>query len=260
MRKTAKELALSLLRALYFMFATSAMLWLICNYAGFNATTTGILALGAAYGLLTAAAALNVVRKGKFLSGSSIGVLSVGTQRFLRILGLAFAVPALLFCGNFAFCVATFDGTTNAIERMKSVENIELTVFGKSVIGRYIYGNPTPPTLEAANDVDFGPYMANMQRKIKRNWFPPKANTSKRVVVLFTLSRDGTMNNLRTLTPDVSDSELSAAYTAVQSTKFQSLPQGSPDSVDIEFTFDYNVFTETSNAGVFPAVSQAEIR
>lgn len=38
-------------------------------------------------------------------------------------------------------------------------------------------------------DVDFGPYMAALQKKIKRHWFPPKRNASKHVVAIFQINR-----------------------------------------------------------------------
>jgi len=46
-------------------------------------------------------------------------------------------------------------------------------------------------------DVDFGPYMADLQRRIKAAWHPPKGNESKRVVVVFKVHRDGSLSNLR---------------------------------------------------------------
>jgi|AGTN01.1.fsa_nt_gi Periplasmic protein TonB, links inner and outer membranes len=252
MKKDAKKYTMTLLRTVYFMFAASSILWLLYNYATFNAVTVGLLSLGAVYGLLTLASALNVVRKGNYLAGSSMDVLSVGTQKLLRFAGISLCAPALFFCGMFWLCVASFDNTTNAFERMKTVENVELAVFGKTVVGAYIFGQavpvapePTPkPTLQAQEDVDFGPYMARMQRTIKRSWFPPKRNTSERVVAAWTIARNGSLSNLRITQPATTDTANKAALKAVQdSAPFDTLPEGSPESVDISFTFDYNVFS-----------------
>jgi len=103
---------------------------------------------------------------------------------------------------------------------------------------------PIQPAPVVAADVDFGPYMADMQRKIKREWYPPKGNTSERVQVLFKLSKQGALSDLKILTPGLSEAASHAALEAVinASKNFSPLPAGSPDSVDIEFTFDYNVF------------------
>lgn len=108
-------------------------------------------------------------------------------------------------------------------------------------------GNPDDgkgrPSVAAAKDVDFGPYMADLQRRIKRQWFPPKGNESKRVKVVFKVHRDGQMSNLRMLVSSGLTIADQAALKAVENAApFRNLPDGAPDDVDIEFTFDYNVF------------------
>lgn len=103
---------------------------------------------------------------------------------------------------------------------------------------------PLQPVAVVAAEVDYGPYMADMQRKIKSEWFPPKADKSDRVKVVFKLSKQGALSDLRVLTPGLSEAASRAATEAVTraSQNFLELPAGSPDSVEIEFTFDYNVF------------------
>ena len=105
-------------------------------------------------------------------------------------------------------------------------------------------GNPNGrPSLAAQQDVDFGPYMADLQRRIKRAWFPPKGQESKRVVVVFKIHRNGELSHLRldhTSGMAIADQ---AALNAVQNAApFRPLPPGAPEDVDIQFTFDYNVF------------------
>ena len=39
--------------------------------------------------------------------------------------------------------------------------------------------------------------MADLQRRIKRAWFPPKGDESKRVIVIFKIHRNGELSNLR---------------------------------------------------------------
>lgn len=99
------------------------------------------------------------------------------------------------------------------------------------------------PYKVAGSDVDFGPYMADLQRRIKRCWSPPKGNESKKIVVKFKLFRDGSIKYLRILQTSEIETADNAALKAVESAApFQNLPNGAPSDVDIEFSFDYNVF------------------
>ena len=92
-------------------------------------------------------------------------------------------------------------------------------------------------------DVDFGPYMASLQRRIKRAWFPPKGDQSKRVVVVFKVHRDGEMSDLKIQkTTGIKSADQAALRAVEDASPFRPLPKGSPQDVDIQFTFDYNVF------------------
>jgi TonB family protein len=116
--------------------------------------------------------------------------------------------------------------------------------------GEGMKGNPDAnnnrgaPNAGAQADVDFGPYMADLQRRIKRAWFPPKGNESKRVVVIFKVHKGGELSNLRIGTSSGVAIADNAALKAVENAApFRPLPAGASDDVDIQFTFDYNVFT-----------------
>ncbi len=135
-------------------------------------------------------------------------------------------------------------------------EVVILAAMGLGIFGLINFTQPSnvhevtpPPKVSAVpavvKDVDFGPYMGRLQRTIKRNWFPPKGNESKRVVVLFSVSRDGQFSKLRLSHSSGVALADQAALRAVENaqTEIGPLPQGSSDSVDIEFTFDYNVFS-----------------
>lgn len=102
------------------------------------------------------------------------------------------------------------------------------------------------PVDSRAGDPDFTEYMAELQRAIKRHWYPPKCPTSKRVQVTFKVRRNGTMSNLKLLVSSGVAIADQAALKAVQlAAPFRHLPSGSPEDVDIQFTFDYNVFKGT---------------
>ena len=111
-------------------------------------------------------------------------------------------------------------------------------------------GNPppnarplAPASLAAKKDIDFGPYMNDLQRRIKRAWRPPRGNESKRVVVVFKISRNGELSDLRIKKGSSFEPSDKAALLAIQAAApFARLPEGAPNIVDIEFTFDYNVF------------------
>jgi TonB family protein len=105
---------------------------------------------------------------------------------------------------------------------------------------------------------NFRPYMANLQRRIKRAWYPPKADESKRVVVIFNVTRDGALSKLRISTSSGSEAADAAALQAVENAApFRPLPPGADKDVDIQFTFDYNVFT-SSGSRLNPGHSQAQ--
>lgn len=100
------------------------------------------------------------------------------------------------------------------------------------------------PGIDAIREPDFGPYMRELQRRIKMNWDPPKGNESKRVVLLFKIAKDGRLLSSRVFKSSGIPNADRAALSAVELTApFRPLPadfRGA--SIDIQFTFDYNVF------------------
>lgn len=111
-------------------------------------------------------------------------------------------------------------------------------------------GNPGPgnpngrPGIDAIREPDFGPYMRELQRRIKMNWNPPKGNESKRVVLLFKIAKDGRLLSCSVYKSSGLPSADNAAINAVKLTApFKPLPSDfKGQSIDIQFTFDYNVF------------------
>lgn len=117
-------------------------------------------------------------------------------------------------------------------------------------VGSGSLGNPGPgnpngsPGVDAIAEPDFGPWMRDLQAKIKRNWDPPKSDNSKRVVLIFTIAKDGRLLHVRVLKSSGIPSADRAAISAVEySAPFRPLPKEFRGSdIDINFTFDYNVF------------------
>ena len=120
---------------------------------------------------------------------------------------------------------------------------------GRGGYGTGNMGNPGPgnpngaPGIDAIKSPQWGPYMRELESKIKRNWHPPKGDTSKRVVLLFKIGRRGELLSVRVSRPSGSSANDQAAISAVQmSAPFRALPpEFTGSSVEIEFTFDYNV-------------------
>ena len=119
---------------------------------------------------------------------------------------------------------------------------------GSSAGGTGNVGNPGggggTPGIDALREPDFGPYMRELQRRIKLNWDPPKGNESKTVVLLFKIAKDGRLLSCRVNRSSGLPSADQAALKAVELTApFKPLPADfKGQSIDIQFTFDYRVF------------------
>ena len=90
-----------------------------------------------------------------------------------------------------------------------------------------------------------GPYMSELQRRIKKAWFPPKGNETKRVVVSFHVKKNGTLrgNDVKIeRSSGVNIADEAAEDAVINAAPFPPLPAGAGDEIDIKFTFDYNVF------------------
>ena len=89
----------------------------------------------------------------------------------------------------------------------------------------------------------WGPYMRDLEQRIKRNWVPPKEDASKRIVVTFTIAKDGKLiDNKITKSSGVPLADKAALEAIEKTAPFRPLPEEFKGySVPIEFTFDYNV-------------------
>lgn len=105
-------------------------------------------------------------------------------------------------------------------------------------------GEPTGNSGGDGEDVDFGSYLAEVQKRIKKAWFPPRGPDSRNVTLKFKVRKDGTVATIKLVTSSGTAMMDDAAKTAVKScSPFPPLPPGSPDDgIDIKFEFDYNVF------------------
>lgn len=82
-------------------------------------------------------------------------------------------------------------------------------------------------------------YTAELQRRIKRSWFPRKGDEFKVVVVLFTLDFSGRVTKLKVEKSSGSRTADEAALRAVKlGAPFKPLPEGSPAKMTWQYTFD----------------------
>lgn len=132
----------------------------------------------------------------------------------------------------------------------EAINNIQMQAFGtkpsKEEFKPQTPNNVDKNSLRKTAEPDFGPYMRELQKSIKSNWIPPKGNESKRVVLIFKIAKNGKLlaNKVFKSSGIVEADE--AAIKAVNLTApFKPLPKEfKGKSVDIQFTFDYNVFNK----------------
>jgi TonB family protein len=95
--------------------------------------------------------------------------------------------------------------------------------------------------IDASAEPDFGPYIAELQRRIRRNWSPPVEDRSKRVVAYFVIGQDGRLLSLRIERSSGSVAADNAALAAVRaSAPFRQLPENfRGSSIPVQFIFDY---------------------
>lgn len=121
---------------------------------------------------------------------------------------------------------------------------------------RGVLGNTNPNSVDGPDSVasvavnpDFSAYMSQLQRIIKKHWYPPRDGSSN-ASVIFELRKDGSMNDLRISQTSNSNSVDAAALAAIRNAQpfFPVLPKSAPEAVDIEFTFEYNNTVRTWRA------------
>jgi TonB family protein len=114
---------------------------------------------------------------------------------------------------------------------------------GSSSMGNPQDGKSATPGVDVAEDIDFGPFMADLEKRIKRNWVPPRGAESRKVVLLFFLSRDGKVVKVEVKkSSGDKEADESAEQAIMASSPFMAFPpKVKEDVLPVEFTFDYNV-------------------
>ncbi|MDJ0625146.1 MAG: TonB C-terminal domain-containing protein [Candidatus Caenarcaniphilales bacterium] len=101
--------------------------------------------------------------------------------------------------------------------------------------------NPNGPiTVAARKDVDYGPFMQDLQRRIQQAWKPSGSDKQDKVILSFTLKKNGTLvpGSLRTVNSSNPLAEAAARQAVLAASPgFRPLPDGAADQVRIDFTF-----------------------
>lgn len=271
-----------ILRFVYFTLSACSLVWMLASYGGVNFLSTMILLPAFGYLALHLISLINVVKKDNFLVGSSVDVLSLGAQKMIHRIGLILPLPILLYVATFGLCVITYneaDATSTA--RVNEFSGCEQTMFGKSVIWSYLSDRaicrmpevtPAVVALEPVSaepaaaaetvdnvrgDIDYQPWMNDLEKRVKRSWFPPKCSESEHATVAFKVARDGHVSELKIISHSSTKLSDEAALKAVKNAQpFRPLPEGSKEKVDVEFSFDYNVLHADDTVGTDETLDQ----
>lgn len=96
--------------------------------------------------------------------------------------------------------------------------------------------------------IDYGPYIAQVGRQIKRNWNPPKNSDSLVAIVGCSIDSQGRISNGKLISESGNKQFDQLALAAIITLgKVQPLPPGAPSSIDTEFTLDYDVYKGENN-------------
>jgi TonB family protein len=103
----------------------------------------------------------------------------------------------------------------------------------------------------ANEDVDFGPYMVRLQQKIKSNWYLSKEPQKKiKAIVVFRINKNGSIKTVRlTGKSKFNDYDKAALNAVKRSEPFLPLPKGSPDCIDIQYTFANQLYPTSKHHG-----------
>jgi len=113
----------------------------------------------------------------------------------------------------------------------------------KTYMPRRVAASESDLTKEASQP-NFGPYMRELQRKLAINWDPPKGREKDKVVLIFTILKDGRLKDCKVFkSSGYTDTDKAAILAVKHAAPFRPLPsEYNGDSITVQFTFDYNVF------------------
>lgn len=103
--------------------------------------------------------------------------------------------------------------------------------------------------VDPSRDIDFGPYMGSLQKRVRAGWQPRCRPDPKLVFVEFVVDKKGIVNGAR-VTRSCGDKAVdAAALLAVKKAKLPPLPAGAPPSVSIQYTFEQGGYLGMKKSG-----------
>ncbi|WP_375471426.1 TonB family protein [uncultured Nostoc sp.] len=98
----------------------------------------------------------------------------------------------------------------------------------------------------SSQDVDLTSYLNKLKQRVQQQWLPGMSQSNRRTVLNFTINRSGEVNNLNIVQTSGFRVTDEVAMNAIQrAAPFAPLPTGyRKNYIDIEFTFDINVYGE----------------
>jgi TonB family protein len=138
-----------------------------------------------------------------------------------------------------------------ALKNDKDISNKLEEVYRQFPEGRLAATEKEAPIVEGS--VEWQRYMRNLSLNLKHFWHPPKASASNKIVVRFAVSPEGELSQLRLQTPSgIAEADGAAMIAVEHAAPFDSLPAGVKGSVDINFTFAYNVIGPSQRERTLP--------
>jgi TonB family protein len=97
-----------------------------------------------------------------------------------------------------------------------------------------------------SQNIDLTSYLNKLKLRVQQQWLPGMSQSNRRTVLNFTINRSGQVNNLNIVQTSGFRVTDEVALNAIQrAAPFAPLPIGYPKNyIDIEFTFDINVYGE----------------
>ncbi len=106
------------------------------------------------------------------------------------------------------------------------------------VVAYGILNMPSTQANPANEQADFGPYLADLKRKISRIWSPPKGRGADKIVVRFEVNSSGNVSNVRLVRKSKVSDANDIILHEMQSLAARPLPPGAKSKVNFQFTFE----------------------
>ncbi len=96
--------------------------------------------------------------------------------------------------------------------------------------------------LDARQDLNLSPYLAEIRRRVRRNWNPSQPSQNRHTILAFAIQRNGQITDLRIIQSSGSKTSDSESLEAVQkSAPFAALPPNFPRQ-QLKVQFNFNIF------------------